>query len=176
MTRKIICNLAISLDGYIADEDGGYDWITGDGSHELDTDNQFDFEQFLSDIDLIIMGRKAFEDTDPKPFADKEIWVATNRPLEAPDNVHRIHGNIVEDVLQVSNQPGKNIYLFGGGVLIDPFIQENAIDEYIIGIIPTLLGSGRRLFHEGQPTLPLHLKEMSVTEGIVILQYTRKEE
>ena len=47
MSRKIVLNLAISLDGYIASEDGSFEWIVGDGSDKLDTKNKYDFSKFL---------------------------------------------------------------------------------------------------------------------------------
>ncbi|MEF9992595.1 MAG: dihydrofolate reductase, partial [Peptostreptococcaceae bacterium] len=54
MSRKIILNLAISIDGYIASEDGGFDWIVGDGDVILDTHNKWDFGKFLDDIDIVV--------------------------------------------------------------------------------------------------------------------------
>lgn len=59
MKRKIILNLAISLDGYIASEDGGYDWIVGHGDNTLNTENKFDFDKFLEGIDIVVMGKIA---------------------------------------------------------------------------------------------------------------------
>ncbi len=61
MSRKIILNLAISLDGYIASEDEGYDWIIGDGDKRLDTENKWDFNKFLEDIDVVVMGKKCYD-------------------------------------------------------------------------------------------------------------------
>ena len=46
MDRKIILNLAMSIDEYIASEDGGYDWIVGDGNDKLDTENTWDYDKF----------------------------------------------------------------------------------------------------------------------------------
>lgn len=63
MKRKIILNLAVSLDGYIASEDGGFDWIVGDGTHTLDTQNQIDFNYFLQEVDTIVMGKCSMSKT-----------------------------------------------------------------------------------------------------------------
>ena len=57
MKRKIILNLAMSIDGYIANEDGGFDWIVGDGDESLDTQNKWNYEKFLEGIDTVVMGR-----------------------------------------------------------------------------------------------------------------------
>jgi dihydrofolate reductase len=58
--RKIILNLAISLDGYISREDGSFDWIVRDSDKSHDTKNQFNFEIFFDSIDIVVMGRKAY--------------------------------------------------------------------------------------------------------------------
>ncbi|MCR8969387.1 dihydrofolate reductase family protein [Facklamia sp. 7083-14-GEN3] len=152
--RKIILNLAISLDGYISDEKGGFDWIAGQNDHTSDTQNAYDFESFLNNIDIIVMGSKAYEDvvlSNLDTFKDKKILVATSRQLEKRENVTFIHGAITEEILILREQVGKNIWLFGGAGLTDPFIREKLIDEYIIGIIPTILGGGRSLFKGGHP-------------------------
>lgn len=68
---------------------------------------------------------------------------------------------------------GKDIFLFGGGGLADNFIKSNIIDEYIIGIIPTILGKGRPLFLENNPKIDLHLDQYIMDKGVVILRYSK---
>jgi len=178
MKRKIILNLVISLDGYIADEDGGFDWIKGDGDKTLNTKKQFDFENFTNSIDIIVMGRKAYEDCPSETlesFKDKKIYVATHKDLEnKSENVEVISGNIVQKITDLVNEDGKDIWLFGGAGLTDSFIKADVIDGYIIGVIPTILGSGRSLFLKDNPTLKLHLEEYTSKEGIVILKYSKR--
>ncbi len=60
--RKIVLNLAISLDGYIADKDGGFDWIKGNDDNRQNTENKFDFDEFLRLTEVVVMGSKAYED------------------------------------------------------------------------------------------------------------------
>ena len=60
--RKIILNLAVSLDGYICDPEGGFAWISGQGDRRLDTVPHYDIEAFARQVDVIVMGRKAYED------------------------------------------------------------------------------------------------------------------
>lgn len=57
MKRKIILNLAMSIDGYIASKDGGFDWIVGDGDEKLDTEDKWDYDKFLNDVDTVVMGK-----------------------------------------------------------------------------------------------------------------------
>lgn len=174
MKRKIILNLAMSLDGYIATEDGKYDWIEGDGNSHLDTKEQFDFQAFLDTIDTMVMGRKSYDDCTIEPFRDKDIFIATSKAEENFDNVRFISGDVVKLIQEEQNKEGKDIYLFGGGELIDQFIKADAIDEYMIAIIPTILGKGRKLFLENNPMITLHLRTYNVGEGVIVLHYSKR--
>ena len=174
MSRKIILNLAISLDGYIASEDGGYDWIIGDGDKRLDTENKWDFNKFLEDIDVVVMGKKCYDQNMHNDYKNKKVYVATSKDIEDYDNIHFINGDIVKIIEDERKLEGKGIFLFGGGGLVDNFIKADIIDEYIIGIIPTILGKGRPLFLENNPKIDLHLEEYIVEGGIAILRYTKR--
>ncbi len=173
MQGKIILNLAISLDGFIADIDGGYDWIVGDGDRALNTDNKFDFNDFLEEIDIVLMGSKCYEQGMAEPFSTKTVYVATSQSREGGENIKFISGDITRIVAD-AKAVGKNIFLFGGGQVIDPFIKEDIIDEYIIGVIPTILGAGRKLFLDNNPTIRLHLDAYTIDEGVMILRYSKK--
>ena len=168
MSRKIILNIAMSIDGYIAAEDGSFDWIGGDGNNKLDTKDKFDFENFMEDVDLVVMGKNCYEQGFADDYSDKTVYVATTESLEDHDNVKFIKGDIVKTILEEKEKEGKNIYLFGGGILLDPFIKADVIDEYIIGIIPTILGSGKKLFLLNNPEILLNLQEYYVDNGIII--------
>ena len=174
MSRKIILNLAISIDGYIASEDGGYDWIVGDGDNKLDTQNKWDFSKFLENVDVVVMGKNCYDQNFHNDFKDKKVYVATSKNLEDYDNIHFINGDICKVIEDERKKEGKDIFLFGGGVVIDHFIKANIIDEYIVGIIPTILGKGRPLFLGNNPTINLHLDEYITEQGIVILKYSKR--
>lgn len=173
MNGKIILNLAISLDGYIADEDGGFDWIIGDGSNTLDTEEKWDFGKFLEEIDVVVMGRNCYDQGFHKDFAQKDVYVATSKEIEDYENYHFISGDIVSTIEKLKEE-GKNIFLFGGGIVIDHFIKKNVIDEYMIGIIPTILGRGRKLFLENNPKIDLSLQYYSVDNGVIIMRYSKR--
>lgn len=173
MSGKIILNLATSLDGYIADENGGYEWIVGDGNSTLNTENKSDFPKFLEGIDVVVMGRKCYDQGMHKDYKEKEVYIATSNHMEDYENYHFINGDICKTITDLKNQ-GKNVYLFGGGVVIDAFVKANIIDEYIIGIIPTILGKGRKLFLENNPKIDLTLQEYSVEAGVVVMKYSTR--
>ncbi len=177
--RKIILNLAISLDGYICDDKGGFDWIIGQGDKTLDTEEKFDFNEFLESIDTVVMGSKSYEDcvlTGLSVFHNQKLLVATSRTFEERENVEFINKNICEKVLCLKNDTTseKDIWLFGGATLTNEFIQQNIVDKYIIAIIPTILGNGRRLFKGDYPKVDLSLKSTIIDDGITILTYEKR--
>ncbi|MEF9952881.1 MAG: dihydrofolate reductase family protein [Clostridium sp.] len=174
MERKIILNLAISLDGYIASEDGGFDWIVGCGDNSLDTPNQLDFNMFLEDVDLVVMGKNCYDQGFHGDYSNKKVIVATHEEFEDYENIRFVSTNICQEILREKNLNGKNIFLFGGGVLVQPFIESNIIDEYIVGIIPTILGKGRRLFIGNNNKIDLHTEEVSISDGITVIRYSKK--
>lgn len=174
--RKIILNLAISLDGYISDKDGGFEWIVGHG--DKDGMKAYDFESFLAEIDTIVMGARSYEDvilSGLSQFPGKRIIVATYKEYEEKENVTFIKGEIVHQILEHKKEKGKNIWLFGGAGLTDSFIRENVIDEYVIAIIPTILGAGRRLFKNEYNKIDLHLDAHNVSDGVAVLTYSKRE-
>lgn len=176
MKGRIILNLAVSLDGFIADEEGGYDWIAGQGDAALDTENQIAFADFLKGIDVVVMGKKSYQqgqDSYVKDYVGKRVYVATHETRRDEGNISFISGDIVETVLK-ERDAGRNVYLFGGGILIDPFEKADLIDEYIIGIVPVLLGKGRPLFLGNNPRIPLRLEDYSLQDGIFTLRYGKR--
>lgn len=173
MSGKIIMNLAISIDGYIADENGGFDWIVGPGDTAIDTAERSEFTEFLAGIDIVVMGKNCYEQGFAKDYPTKTIYVATSEKKEDEGNIHFISGDIVNKFEKEKNS-GKNIFLFGGGGLIDHFVKANAIDEYIVGIIPTILGKGRPLFLGNKPTIQLHLDKYTISDGVAVFHYSKR--
>lgn len=174
MSRKLILNMAISLDGYISTKEGTYDWIVGDGDHRSDRGEALDFEKFNDDIEYVLMGRLAFEECDMMYYANKKVIVATSKRLDDYDNITFVNENIVTYIERLKKESKGDIWLFGGGILVDTFLKVDAIDLYIIGIIPILLGSGRKLFVSSYAPLNLRLIESSSSEGVVILKYLKR--
>lgn len=174
MSRKIILNLAISIDGYIASEDGSFDWIVGDGDDKLDTKKNWDYDEFLNGIDAVVMGKNCYDQNFHNDFNNKKVYVATSKELQDHDNIHFINGDICKVIEEEREKEGKDIFLFGGGGLVDNFIKSDIIDEYIIGIIPVILGKGRPLFLENNPKIDLHLDQYIMDKGVAILRYSKR--
>jgi dihydrofolate reductase len=176
--RKMILNIAMSLDGFISDENGWFDWIIGDWDKSIDTDKKMDFNDFLSWIDTVIMWKKAYDDCPGETLdmlKDKKIYVATHSELKnKQNNVICINWDLSQHISKEQELPWKDIYLWWGAIVTDSFIKSDVIDEYIIGIIPTILWKGRPLFLEDNPIIKLHLVENINQEWIVILKYKKR--
>jgi dihydrofolate reductase len=105
---------------------------------------------------------------------NKRIYVATHSDIKnKPDNIISINWNISQQLQSELKSEGKDIYLWWGAYVTDDFIKSDIIDEYIIGIIPTILGKWKPLFLENNPTIKLNLTETTVNDWIVILKYKK---
>lgn len=172
--RKIILYIAQSLDGYIAESDGGLDWlniVTKKGE-------DYGFAAFAQNIDTAFVGRKTYEET--LEFAGlsamgSNCYVFTSKPEEKEGKVQFVNPpDLVEFVNQIKSKEGKNIWLIGGGELIKHFIENNLIDEYIISILPIILGNGLPLFVKSNGKTQIKLHETKTFDtGLVQMVYTK---
>jgi dihydrofolate reductase len=172
MIGKIICNIAISIDGYIADDHDGFDWIEGHHDTSLDTHHPYSFESFLENIDVVIMGRRCYELNMHEQFKDKQVLIFTSQEKNNDNHVTFVTHHH-EETLKELKAKGHHLYIFGGGVLISNLLHLELVDELILGIIPKLLGSGIPLFHKGYPKQSFKLVGSKIEGGIVILMYER---
>ena len=174
--RKIILNLAVSLDGYIARLDGSVDWLD-----DLDTDgNDLGFSTFLSTCDTIIMGRKSYQETlqlgnNEWPFKDKNTYVYTLSRIANQESIQFVNEDLESHINTLKKEKGKNIWLFGGGVLIREMRKLNLVDEYIITTIPVFIGKGVRLFKETDIDQQLEIVSTNRVKNIVQTHYKVKQ-
>ncbi len=139
--RKIILNLAVSLDGYIEGPNGEFDWCF--------TDQDYGMNQFLEEVDVILFGRKSYEmmlNYEAAPYPGKTKYVFSKSLQTAAAETEVIAGSVTEFVWNIRQHPGKNIWLFGGAELTTSFINENLIDELQLAVHPIILGQGKPLF------------------------------
>jgi dihydrofolate reductase len=167
--RKIIVQLAISLDGYIEGSKGEYDWCF--------TDQDYGMNDFLNSIDIIIYGRKSYElllktgDTTFQKY--RTIVYSTQKHLnfEGAEIWSDATGNQLTELKQTS---GKDIWFFGGAELLSRFFANNWVDELRLAVHPTLLGSGKPLFQNISERKYLRLKHVqSYSSGLVMLTYEK---
>ncbi len=178
MNRKVVLNLAVSLDGFICDEKGGFDWIVGHGDNKLDTKEQFDFFEFVKNCDIVVMGKKGYDNAPEgslEIYNDKKIYVLTNSK-EKPDreNVCFVGEEILDIIKSEVSRDGKDIYIYGGESVCNMFIKEDLIDEYIVGLIPCVLGKGVKLFRDDNPHIKLSLTNYFVNDGVMVTKYQKR--
>ena len=167
--RKIILNLCTSLDGYIEGAQGEIDWCF--------TDQDYGMTPFLEGVDTIFFGRHSYEqllEMAPGAFADKQKVVFSTTMKETP-GVRIIAGEQKAAIQQLLVEPGKNIWLFGGAVLINSLLELGLVDEMMVAVHPLLLGSGKPLIGDIQQRVQLELKDtVTYSSGLVQLIYTVK--
>lgn len=176
--KKIVLNLAVSLDGFIEGSNGEIDWCI--------MDEDMNFGAFIDSIDSIFYGSvsydawRNYQPEEPQSEADKMLWkkihakqkfvFSRNERSDAGATV--ISDNIATKVAAIKQQAGKDIWLYGGANLIRTFIQLGLIDVYKISVHPVVLGSGKPLFENLQERLQLKLVETrSFRSGVVELTY-----
>jgi dihydrofolate reductase len=169
--RKIILNLAVSLDGFIEGPNGEYDWCL--------TDEDYGMTEFYSSTDAIFFGRKSYEmvAADPENFADKKLYVFSDTlGNDQPGNVEVIASkDFLDRVEEIRTQEGKDIWIFGGAGLISGFVNNNLINEILLSVHPVILGGGKPLFEGIKNRVDLLLIDHQIfSSGLIQLSYVRQ--
>ncbi|NEU64199.1 dihydrofolate reductase family protein [Paenibacillus sp. ALJ109b] len=179
MKRRIILDLAVTLDGFIEGKNGEVDWCI--------MDSELGFNHFLNQIDTIFYGRKSYDlwgqftpEVDQSDM-DEEFWglvhskekYVFSRSSKGTDNkAIFINNDILEEVNKIKNKPGKDIWLYGGASLITTFIHLGLVDEFSLSVHPVVLGEGKPLFVDIKQRLNLKLvNTRTFSSGIVQLIY-----
>ncbi|GAB4149080.1 MAG: dihydrofolate reductase family protein [Patescibacteria group bacterium] len=168
---KVILYIAVTVDGYIADKDGGVDWLQEFQVSKYD----YGFEDFYADIGSIVMGSITYEQVlsfgVEWPYSGVKTYVLSHRELPAAtDSVSFYHGDLTELVERLKYEG--NIWLVGGGQVVSQFINLNLVDEIQLAVIPVLLGKGIPLFREFANHLKLELTQNQVFDnGAMLVKY-----
>lgn len=172
--RKIILNLAVSLDGYIEGPNGEYDWCF--------TDQDYGMSDFFKRIDAVFLGRKSYEMSLGVENADNSwmppvaTYVFSNSLQSVKSDAILVSGDLKTAVGRIKSEPGKDIWLFGGAELTASLLRENLVDEFMLSIHPILLGSGKLLFGNLPNRVPLQLADTKTYDsGLVTLIYVLKK-
>jgi dihydrofolate reductase len=166
--RRVVYSVAASLDGYIAGPNGEFDWIV--------MDPEIDFGALFRRFDTVLMGRRSYEAARRQgggamPGLAAYVFSTTLRPEDCPDaTLSRDPG---ETVRSVKAQPGKDIWLFGGGSLFKSLLQLGLVDEVQVAVVPVLLGGGRPLLESPATRASLRLTKHTLYSrtGTVLLDY-----
>jgi dihydrofolate reductase len=174
--RRIIVNLATSADGYIARPDGNLDWLT---SRPIPK-GFYGLGKFSRSVDAKILGRKTF-DVSVKMGArfsanDMHYVFSRQKPsAPMPAGVQFVQESIRPFIERLRQQAGKHIWMMGGGEIIGSFLDEDAIDEFIISVVPTFIVEGIPLIAPKHREVSLRLRSVQrFPDGVVQLHYTVK--
>jgi len=178
MKKRNLVFIAQSLDGYIADKNGGLEWL-----ESVPNPNGLDmgYSAFTSKVNAIVMGRTTFETICnfgiDWPYT-KPVFVLS-KSLKYLDEKFKNKVEIVNGplstVLEAINKKGYNKLYIDGGQVIQSFLKEDLIDEMIVTTIPILLGGGHSLFGDLDQQMAFDLlKSEVILDAIVQSSYRRK--
>jgi dihydrofolate reductase len=172
--RKVILYIATSLDGYIAkpNDDLGFLSIVEQEGQD------YGYADFVSTVDAVIVGRKTYDKVISMgfdfPHADKDAYIITQTPRPTIGSVKFYTGDLKALVEKLKSENGKNIFCDGGAEIVNQLLQYDLIDEFIISVIPILVGNGTKLFKDGRPEQKLELVSTKQFEkGLTQLHYRR---
>ena len=167
--RRVRFSAAMSLDGYIADPGGAYDWIV--------VDPDINFAEMFNDFDTILMGRKSWEVAGSAgggggmPGMKTYVVSRSLRQRDCPNAT--VTSDPAKVVAELRKTPGKDIWLFGGGELFRSMLELNLVDAVEVAVVPVLLGGGVPLLPAPAPRAKLQLREHRVyaKTGTALLTY-----
>ncbi len=171
--------IATSLDGFIAREDGGLDWLPGSDGEESDQNNEdYGYQAFMDSVDTLVMGRNTYGlvvSFGQWPYGEKRVVVLSQTLTELadglPDTVEISTQAPVELVKRLEAEEMKHLYI-DGGKTIQSFLRAGLIQELIITRVPILIGQGIPLFGPLANDVKLtHLKTQTFENGFVQSKY-----
>ena len=177
--RKIIVYIATSADGFIARRDGSVDWLD-----RPRTVGDYGMGAFFKTIDTILWGRKTYAvglSLSKEGGGRGELgygsqvknYVFSHRPPKKhAADVEFVSEPVPEFAGRLRANPGKNIWMMGGGGIIASFLDAGEIDEFIVHVIPTIIGEGIPLIAPRHRLVPLKLlSARDFPDGVVRLHY-----
>lgn len=166
--RPVRYSVACSLDGFIAGPNGEFDWIP--------MDPEIDFAALFADFDTLLLGRKSWEAARQQggagmPGMKSYVFSTTLRAEDCPGAV--LSRDPATTVAELKRQPGKAIWLFGGGTLFRSLLELGLVDQVQVGLVPILLGDGLPLLARPAQRAQLKLMQQRVYRktGTVLLDY-----
>jgi dihydrofolate reductase len=169
--RHVVYSVAMSLDSYIADPQGGYDWIV--------MDPEIDFTAMFKRYDAVLMGRKSYDMAKQQggyglPGPKAYVFSKTLRQVDALDVT--VSDDPQKTVKDLKKKKGKDIWLFGGGELFRSLLELGLVDAIEVAVIPVLLGDGLPLLPRTgtRANLKLTGEKLLKKTGTLMLNYDVK--
>jgi dihydrofolate reductase len=168
--RKVILQLAVSLDSFIEGPNGEFDWCF--------TDEDYGMTEFFNRVDAIFIGRKSYElalsmgGSAPPGFPTLKEYVFSQSLNKVEGERVLVKGDVATEVNKIKNETGKDIWLYGGASLTTSLINLGLIDEMALAVHPVILGSGKPLFQQIPKRIPLELiSTKKYPSGLVMMSY-----
>lgn len=174
--RTLSIFIAMSLDGYIAKSNDDLSFLKMVEKEGED----YGYAEFIETIDTIILGRKTYDwvlkEVGPSHYdsGKRKVYVITRTERPPKGFTEFYSGNPVELVKKLKSESGKNLYCDGGAEIINELLKFNMVDEFIISVLPVLLGEGIKLFKDSRPEQKLELVGLkSFDTGLIQMHYKR---
>ena len=173
LPRSIIVHIAASADGYIARLDDDLEWLTSRPAPK----GFYGMNAFAKSIDTLLLGRKTYDASLRLggTFDRTTRTIVFSRhapPNDVPPGVEFTSDEIGAVVRRLRERPGKNIWLMGGGELIAAFLDADAIDEFVVSVVPVFIGEGIPLIARRHRHTLLALRSVEqFPDGLVQLHY-----
>ncbi len=171
--RRIIVHIATSADGFIARPDGDLEWLTSRPAPK----GFYGLPAFQKTVDTILFGRKTYEiglEMGATFDGTTKNYVFSRRPAptSVPRGVEFVTETIPSFAKRLRASAGKNIWMMGGGEIIASFLDADAIDEFVISIVPVFIGEGIPLIAPRHRHVPLSLRSATpFPDGVVQVHY-----
>ena len=183
--RKVIVSEFMTLDGVMEDPGGAEGFKHGGWSFHFGSADQQQFKvEELFKADALLLGRRTYQGfaaawpTMPGTGAYGERmnslpkYVVSTTLSEVTWNATLITGDLTEELPRLKQEAGQDILIFGSGQLVHTLNVRDLIDEYRLMVFPVVLGSGKRLFPDGNEKKMLRLVESRTFDsGVVLLTY-----
>lgn len=177
--RTVTLHMVSSLDGFIASKDNTVSWMETNSPYEAGVStSEEEIAAFLKSIDCYVMGSRTYEHALELgwPYGDTPVVVVTNRkwpPENTKSSVEFYSGDLKTFVNEKLAPRYRNIWLVGGAMLCQRFLELGLVDELRLTIAPVLLGEGLRLFDDSLPEKRWALKNVAAYKnGFVELSYS----
>lgn len=176
--RKISLFIAMSLDGYIAKPNDDLSFL----KQVEKAGEDYGYTEFTATVDTLIIGRKTYDyvlkEIGPSHYdnGQRDVYVITRSQRPQVGRTTFYTGDLPALVKRLKSENGQNIYCDGGAEVINELLTYELVDEFIISVIPVLLGDGIRLFKAGRPEQVLELVTTKQFDtGLTQLHYRKKQ-